>query len=345
MGAGIATACLMRGLTVTLVEQSEERANAARDTITANLEASAKRGIVKSPEAVLERLTTGDSYAILSPADLVIEAVFEDMDVKQEVFHQIEAATRAETIIATNTSYLDINQIAGVLKDPSRAIGLHFFSPAHIMKLLEIVVPTETADDVMATAAALAKRLGKIGVLAGVCDGFIGNRIMSAYRHEADILLEEGAMPEQVDSAMRSFGFAIGIFQMQDLAGLDIAWAMRKRRTAETGMPEDYVHIADRLCEAERFGRKTKAGWYDYGPDGVTSSEFVANVINAERERKGITPRAFSADEIMQRILGRMKREADATMQEGIALNAADIDVVMVNGYGFPRWRGGPSLC
>ena len=345
MGAGIATACLMRGLTVTLVEQSEERANAARDTITTNLEASAKRGIVKDPEAVLERLTTGDSYAILNPADLVIEAVFEDMDVKQEVFRQIEAATRAETIIATNTSYLDINQIAGVLKDPSRAIGLHFFSPAHIMKLLEIVVPTETADDVIATAAALAKRLGKIGVLAGVCDGFIGNRIMSAYRHEADILLEEGAMPEQVDSAMRSFGFAIGIFQMQDLAGLDIAWAMRKRRTAETGMPENYVHIADRLCEAERFGHKTKAGWYDYGPDGVTSSEFVANVINAERDRKGVTPRAFSADEIMQRILGRMKREADATIQEGIALHAADIDVVMVNGYGFPRWRGGPSLC
>ena len=345
MGAGIATACLMRGLTVTLVERNEALANAAHDTISANLEASAKRGIVSDPKSMLARLTTVDDFAPLTAADLVIEAVFEDMSVKQEVFRQIEDATRAEAIIATNTSYLDVNQIAGVLKNPSRAIGLHFFSPAHIMKLLEIVLPTHVADDVIATAAVLAKRLGKIGVLAGVCDGFIGNRIMSAYRHEADILLEEGTTPEQVDNAMRGFGFAIGIFQMQDLAGLDIAWAMRKRRIAESGMPKNYVHIADRLCEVGRFGQKTKAGWYDYGPDGAAASDTVATLITAERTRKNITPRTFTDAEIMQRILGRMKKEVEATLNEGIALNAADIDVVMVNGYGFPRWRGGPSLC
>jgi 3-hydroxyacyl-CoA dehydrogenase len=198
---------------------------------------------------------------------------------------------------------------------------------------------------VLATAAAFAKRLGKIGVLAGVCDGFIGNRIMSAYRHEADVLLEEGAEPLQVDRAMRDFGFAMGIFEMQDLAGLDIAWAMRKRRAAHTAAGADYVHIADHLCEAGRFGRKTDAGWYDYEGGSAKPSDLVAGVIAAARAAKGIAPRAFTEREIMDRIIGRMKTEAEAVLRDGIAQSAADIDVVMVNGYGFPRWRGGPSKC
>jgi 3-hydroxyacyl-CoA dehydrogenase len=213
------------------------------------------------------------------------------------------------------------------------------------MKLLEIVVPDTVGDDVLATAAAFSKRLGKIAVLAGVCDGFIGNRIMSAYRHEADILLEEGAEPWQVDSAMRDFGFAMGIFEMQDLAGLDIAWAMRKRRLAQRKPDAAYVHIADRLCEAGRFGRKTGAGWYDYEDSGRKPSQVVADVIAQERAAKGITPRALKDSEIIDRIIGRMKAEAEAVLQDGIAQSMEDIDVVMVNGYGFPRWRGGPGKC
>ena len=345
MGAGIATGCLMRGLSVVLVEQTPVAAERARETIAKNLTASAERGLIKEPDAILARLTTADSYSVLKNVDLVIEAVFENMDVKKQVFQQIEAETRPDAIVATNTSYLDVNEIASVLKDPSRTIGLHFFSPAHIMKLLEIVLPNDVADDVVATAAQFGKRLGKISVFAGVCDGFIGNRIMSAYRHEADILLEEGATPQDVDQAMRAFGFAIGIFEMQDLAGLDISWAMRKRRIEERGMPDDYIHIADRLCEAGRFGRKTKAGWYDYDEAGASPSAIVTKAISEERGRKGITPREFTEQEIMQRILARMKSEAKTVQDEGIAQSAADIDVVLVNGYGFPRWRGGPSLC
>lgn len=343
MGAGIAAACLLRGLPVTLVEQSTDRAEAARATIAKTLKGSAKRGVISDANATLSQLTTTTSFTALQDADLVIEAVFEDIDVKQNVFLQIEAVARPDAVIATNTSYLDVNAIAAVLRDPSRAIGLHFFSPAHVMKLLEIVLPDTVSEDVVATAAALSKRLGKIGVLAGVCDGFIGNRIMSSYRHEADVLLMEGALPDQVDAAMRGFGFAIGIYQMQDLAGLDIAWAMRKRRLADHGRPEDYIPIADRLCEAGRLGRKTKAGWYDYSQAGQVTSDFVADVIATERGSHGGPIKTFSTDDIITRLLGRMRIEAQAVLSEGIARCAEDIDVVMVNGYGFPRWRGGPS--
>jgi 3-hydroxyacyl-CoA dehydrogenase len=345
MGSGIAVACLLRGFKVVLLEQSDARARAARETIAGLLEESARRGLIEDAQSHLDRLQTGNAYDLLRPADLVIEAVFEDMEAKKQVFAAIEATTRPEAIIATNTSYLDVNEIAATLSDPSRAMGLHFFSPAHIMKLLEIVVTDTVADDVLATAAAFAKRLGKIGVLAGVCDGFIGNRIMSAYRHEADILLEEGADPSQVDSVMRDFGFAMGIFEMQDLAGLDIAWAMRKRRAAQAAPAADYVLIADRLCAAGRFGRKTGAGGYDYEEGGRKPSPVVASVIAEERAAKGIAPRALTESEIMDRIIRRMKAEAEAVVQKGIAQSMADIDVVMVNGYGFPRWRGGPGKC
>ena len=343
MGAGIASACLMKGMAVRLVEQSADRAAAAREGIAHTLMGSAERGLIDNPDDLLGRLTTTTSYADLHDTDLVIEAVFEDMDIKKQVFATIERHTGPSTIIATNTSYLDINVMARTLKDPTRAIGLHFFSPAHVMKLLEIVLPDTVADYVVATAAAFSKRLGKIGVFAGVCDGFIGNSIMSAYRHEADLLLEEGAYPEDVDAAMQDFGFAIGIFQMQDLAGLDIAWAMRKRRVAEQGAGQDYVRIADRLCEAGRFGHKTNAGWYDYSAGHQVPSDDVKDAIRAERQAKAIAPRTFAEGEIMERILQRMRSEANAIVSEGIAQSPDDIDVVMVNGYGFPRWRGGPS--
>ncbi|MCY4167386.1 MAG: 3-hydroxyacyl-CoA dehydrogenase NAD-binding domain-containing protein, partial [Rhodobacter sp.] len=241
MGTGIAAACLMRGLPVILAEQTDKAAQAARTRVTDTLTASAKRGLVPDLDLTLSRFQTGVELDDLTDADLVIEAVFEDMHVKKSLFAELDRVTKPEAVLATNTSYLDVNEIASVLKDPSRAIGLHFFSPAHIMKLLEIVLPDRVADDVVATGAALSKRLGKIGVFSGVCEGFIGNRIMSAYRQEADFLIEEGASPQEVDAAMRAFGFAMGVFEMQDLAGLDIAWAMRKRRAASPTPSERYV--------------------------------------------------------------------------------------------------------
>jgi 3-hydroxyacyl-CoA dehydrogenase len=230
------------------------------------------------------------------------------------------------------------------LRDPSRAIGLHFFSPAHIMKLLEIVLPDSVADDVVSTAVKLSKKLGKIGVFSGVCDGFIGNRIMSAYRTEADRLLIDGADPEQVDAAMRDYGFPIGVFEMQDLAGLDIAWAMRKRRLAEGKLSQGYIRIADRLCELGRFGRKSGAGWYDYDGTKALPSGAVTAIVAEERQAMGKTAVVFSNEEVMSRILGAMHLEAQAVLAEGIARSAQDIDVVMVNGYSFPRWKGGPMF-
>ena len=254
----------------------------------------------------------------------------------------LEAATRPDAILATNTSYLDIDELAATLDDPSRVIGLHFFSPAHVMKLLEIVLPDAVADTVAASAAAFAKRLGKIGVFAGVCEGFIGNRIMSAYRREAEYIVEDGAWPEEVDAAMRDFGFPIGIFEMQDMAGLDIGWAMRKRRAATRDPNERYVAIADRICEAGRLGRKAGAGWYDYVEGRPVPSETVRGMIAAERARQGRT--ADRPADIMRRLLDAMQAEARAVLADGTARRAEDIDVVMVNGYGFPRHRGGPMF-
>ncbi len=342
MGAGIAAACLLRGLTVTMVERNAESAAAGATRLHAIVESSAKRGIIVDTRPVLDRFKTATDYAALADRDLVIEAVFEDIDVKCDVFRQLDAVLRPDAVIATNTSYLDINTIAATLRDPSRAIGLHFFSPAHIMKLLEIVLPDQVSDDVVATAAKLAKRLGKIGVLAGICDGFIGNRIMSAYRREADYLLEDGASPTQVDDAMRAYGLPMGVFEMQDLAGLDIAWAMRKRRAATRDPTERYVDIADQLCALGRFGQKTGKGWYDYDNGMPVPSKKVDEIIAKARSSAKITPRRFTADDIMERILAALRSEAAAVLAEGIARSADDINVVMVNGYGFPRWTGGP---
>ena len=262
MGAGIAAACLLAKLDVVMIERDMEAARQGRERVLETLDQSMARGLISEAQraAIAERFSTNDRYDCLDQADLVIEAVFEDMAVKKSVFAELERHTRADAILATNTSYLDINEIAATVKEPSRVIGLHFFSPAHVMKILEIVLPDAVADDVVATGAALAKRLRKTGVLSGVCDGFIGNRIMSAYRREADYLIEDGALPWAVDAAMREFGFPIGVFEMQDLAGLDIAWAMRKRRAATRNPEERYVEVADRLCEAGRFGRKTGQG-------------------------------------------------------------------------------------
>lgn len=344
MGAGIAAACLLAGLRVTLLEQTADAADAAQGRVTGILQDSLSRGVISAErhDALLAVFTAAHDPVALADAGLVIEAVFEDFDVKASVLAQLERVTAPDCVLATNTSYLDVNALAATMADPSRLVGLHFFSPAHVMKLLEIVVPDAVSDHALATGAALAKALGKITVFAGVCDGFIANRIMSAYRAAGEHMLEEGALPWQIDAAMVAFGFPMGLYQMQDLAGLDIAWAMRKRRAAEGKRPENYVRIPDGLCEAGRFGRKTGRGWYDYSSGKPMPDPEVERVILAESAQKGITRQDFTADAIMARILSVMQAEGEAILAEGIAARAEDIDVVMINAFGFPRWTGGP---
>ncbi|MEM9584879.1 MAG: 3-hydroxyacyl-CoA dehydrogenase NAD-binding domain-containing protein [Pseudomonadota bacterium] len=347
MGAGIAAAALLAGFHVTLIERDETALEAGAARIRATLAGSVQRGLISKAKhaAIGAALSTSTDYAELGAVDLVIEAVFEDMEVKRAVFQQLDKATRADAVLATNTSYLDVNDIAASVADPARVIGLHFFSPAHIMKLLEVVIPDAAVPDTIATGLALGKRLGKISVLSGVCDGFIGNRIMSRYRRACDDMLVDGALPAEIDSAMRDFGFPMGLYEMQDLAGLDIAWAMRKRQAATRDPNERYVTIADQLCEAGHFGRKTGKGWYIYN-DGKTPQIDPATtaLIEAESAQMNVPRRSFTQQQIMARILDVMQEEARALLSEGIAQSAADIDVVMVNGYGFPRWRGGPMF-
>ncbi|MES0864270.1 3-hydroxyacyl-CoA dehydrogenase NAD-binding domain-containing protein [Ruegeria sp. SCPT10] len=344
MGAGIAAACILSGLNVVLVERDQAAANAGATRVTDTLAGSLSRGLISQAqfEKMSQNLAATTDYNDFRDADLVIEAVFEDMTVKKQVFAQLDTATRPDAILASNTSYLDVNEIAQSVRDPGRVIGLHFFSPAHIMKLLEIVVPDAVADEVLARAVGFGKKMGKTCVLAGVCDGFIANRIMSAYRRECEYMLEDGALPWQIDCVMVGFGLPMGIFQMQDLAGLDIAWAMRKRQAATRDPAQRYVEIADRMCEQGWFGQKAGRGWYIYDGKTRAPNPDVEALILSESKRKGISRRVMSSDEITERILRRMQSEAQSILDEGIAQNAQDVDVVMVNAFGFPRWKGGP---
>jgi 3-hydroxyacyl-CoA dehydrogenase len=245
-------------------------------------------------------------------------------------------------VIATNTSYLDVNALAAVTSRPADVLGLHFFSPAHVMRLLEIVMGAETAPDAVATGLQLGKKLGKVAVRSGVCDGFIGNRILSAYRQVAEYLVEDGASPAQVDRAMRGFGMPLGPFEVSDMAGLQIAWARRKRQAATRDPALRYVALPDRLCEAGRFGQSTGKGWYAYDGRKPVEDPEVTALIVAERAAKGITPQVFSDDDIRTRLLVAMANEGAKILAEGIALRPSDIDVVKLFGYGFPRWEGGP---
>jgi 3-hydroxyacyl-CoA dehydrogenase len=348
MGAGICVALLLSGLSVTMIERDAVALKAGQDRVADTLTASMKRGLISADKRMaLLGMFSGDFvYDALADVDLVIEAVFEDMDVKKQVFAELERVTRPDAVLATNTSYLDVNEIAASVADPSRVIGLHFFSPAHVMKLLEIVRPDGLAADVLATGFALGKMLRKISVPAGVCDGFIGNRILSAYRRECDYMVEDGAAPQDVDAAMKAYGFPMGIFAMQDMAGLDIGWAARKRRAPTRDPKERYVRIADRICELGRFGQKTGSGWFSYA-EGSRRGEpdpIVEAIILEESAASGVTRRSFDADEIMARILAAMASEGQAILAEGIAQSAEAIDVVMINGYGFPRHKGGPMF-
>ena len=345
MGGGISMNFLNIGLPVVLLETGQEALDRGLATIRRNYENSAKRGKL-SAEQVEQRMaliTPTLSYDSLRDVDLVIEAVFEQMDVKEQVFRQLDAVCKPGAILASNTSYLDINKIAGFTRRPQDVLGLHFFSPANVMKLLEIVRGAQTAPDVMATALALGKRIRKVSVVSGVCDGFIGNRMLARYGAAANALIVAGASPQQIDQALERFGFAMGPFRVGDLAGLDIGWATRKRKAAEAGVPHEPT-VADKLCELGRFGQKTGAGWYRYAP-GVRDAlpdPVVEQLVADYRASKGVTPRQISDEEIVQRCVYALVNEGARILEEGIAVRASDIDLVYLNGYGFPAHRGGP---
>lgn len=346
MGAGIAVTVLDAGLEVTMIERDQDALNRGRGNVEKVYDTLIDKGrLTQADKAVtLARFRASTDYQDLAQADLVIEAVFEDMAAKLAVFAELDRVCKAGAVLASNTSYLDINAIAQSVSRPADVIGLHFFSPANIMKLLEIVVPAKVATEVVATAFELAKQLRKVPVRAGVCDGFIGNRILAVYRQAADYMMEDGASPYQIDQALRDFGFPMGPFQVADLAGGDIGWATRQRKAATRDPRARYVQIADRLCERGWFGQKTGRGYYLYaqGPRSASQDPEVLAIIDAERTRAGITPRAFSNAEILRRYMAAMINEGANVVHEGIALRPLDVDITLIHGYGFPRYRGGP---
>jgi 3-hydroxyacyl-CoA dehydrogenase len=347
MGGGIAMALANAGLPVTIVETTQAALDKGLATIRKNYENTVRKGTL-APEKAEQRITliggTLD-YAAIARADIVIEAVFEDMGVKETVFRRLDATMKPGAILASNTSTLDLNRIASFTARPQDVIGLHFFSPANVMKLLEIVRGAATGKDVLATALALSKKIKKTGVVSGVCDGFIGNRMVEQYIRQAGFLLDEGALPQQVDAAIERFGFAMGPFRMGDLAGNDVGWYIRKRRAIES--PDvKYSKTADLLCEAGRFGQKTGAGWYDYeaGDRTPRPSAWVDEMIVKHSQDLAIARRAISDEEIVERLVYALVNEGAKILEEGIALRASDIDMVYLSGYGFPLFRGGPMF-
>ena len=347
MGGGITMNFLNAGIPVVLLEMKQEALDKGLATIRRNYDNSAKKGKLKA-EQVEQRMaliTPTLAYEGFKDVDLVIEAVFENMDVKRQVFKTLDEVCMPGAILASNTSYLNLDQIADITQRPQDVIGLHFFSPANVMKLLEVVRGAKTSPDVLATCMALARKIKKVAVVSGVCDGFIGNRMLARYGAAASALINAGALPQQIDGALQGFGMAMGPFRMGDLAGLDIGWAARKRRAAEAGVEMKPV-VADTLCEAGRFGQKTGAGWYRYEagrrdpiPDPVTQS-----LIEQYRKDNAITPRQIDDAEVVERCIFALVNEGARILAEGIAARASDIDVVYLNGYGFPQHRGGPML-
>ena len=345
MGGGIAMNFLNAGVPVIVLEMKQEAIDKGFGVIRKNYEAQVAKKKLKQ-EKLDERmgmLTSTLDYAALADCDLIIEAVFEEIGVKEKVFQALDAVAKPGAILASNTSTLDVNKIASFTKRPQDVVGMHFFSPANVMKLLEVVRGEKTAKDVLATVMAISKKIKKVAVVSGVCDGFIGNRMIEQYGRQGGFLLEEGCTPQQVDKAIEKFGFAMGPFRMGDLAGNDIGWAIRKRRYVEKPNLR-YSKTADLLCEMGRFGQKVGKGWYDYQAgkrDAIPNAEVEA-MIAKHRETLGVTPRKISDDEIVHRLVFSLVNEAAHILEEGIANKASDIDIVYIYGYGFPVYRGGP---
>ena len=347
MGGGITMNFLNAGIPVVLLEMQQAALDKGLATIRRNYENTLKKGKLK-PEQVEQRmaLVTGTlSYDAFAQVDLVIEAVFENMDVKRTVFETLDRVCKPGAILASNTSYLNLDTIAGFTQRPADVIGLHFFSPANVMRLLEVVRGAKTAPDVLATSMALAKQIKKIAIVSGVCDGFIGNRMLTRYGGAAAGLINAGALPQQIDGALQRFGMAMGPFRMGDLAGLDIGWATRKRKAAEAGVAMK-PNVADKLCEAGRYGQKTGAGWYRYeaGKRDPIPDALTAQLIADYRSEAGITARKVSDDEVVERCMFALVNEGARILEEGIAARASDIDIAYLNGYGYPLHRGGPML-
>ena len=348
MGGGIAMCFANAGLPVTVLESSQEALDRGFAAIRKNYAATVSKGRLSAAErdARLARITPTLDYADLGAADIVVEAVFEEMPLKQEVFARLGQACRPDAILATNTSTLDVDAIAAAAPGPERVVGTHFFSPAHVMTLVENVRGARTSPETIATVMKLSKTLGKVGVLVGVCDGFVGNRMLYAYRRQADFLLEEGALPPQIDRVVYDFGMPMGPYQMGDLTGLDVSWRVRKAQAASRPARLRYSPIADRLCEMGRYGQKTGAGWYRYeaGSRAPIPDPVVDELIVGVSAELGIARRAVRDDEIVPRLFYPLVNEGAKILDEGLALRASDIDVIWMHGYGFPRYRGGPMF-
>ncbi|MBU1314756.1 MAG: enoyl-CoA hydratase/isomerase family protein [Alphaproteobacteria bacterium] len=345
MGADIATTTVQAGYRTVLVDSSLEALERAKARISQAIDKGVAAGKLSKPagDTARDNLVTAVDLQALAGCDVLIEAVFEDIDTKRAVFARLDEIAGADALLATNTSYLDIDAIAAGTTRPRDVIGLHFFSPAHIMKLLEVVAGKESSHEALATGLAVAKALGKQPVQASNGFGFIGNRIYAAYRASCEFMLEDGALPHEVDDAMRQFGFAMGPFAVADMSGLDIAWRMRQQQAAARDPAWRYVEIPDRLCEMGRLGRKTGAGYYDYDEDGrAERSPRVEQLIIEASDAKGIARRRLTAQDIQNRAMAAIVNEAGLVLEDKVAARASDIDVVLVNGYGFPRWHGGP---
>ena len=347
MGSGIAAACANAGLTVLLKDNSQDALDAGVAAIQRNYEASVRRGRFSADEAAdrLARIRPTPAYEEFARADVIVEAVFESLELKKQIFREIDAVARPGAVLATNTSTLDIDEIAAVTSRPPSVVGLHFFSPAHVMRLLEVVRGGATSAATLSAAVAFAKRLGKVPVVVANCRGFVGNRMMFPYMYEAQFLVEEGATPQQVDRALTGFGMAMGIFAVDDMAGLDVAWRVRQELGHFDNPAGRRPLVADKLCELGRFGQKSGRGWYRYDdPRKPTPDPSVIELIRATAREAGIPQRTFSDSEIVERCVYALINEGARIVEDGSAERASDIDVIYTNGYGFPAWRGGPMF-
>jgi 3-hydroxyacyl-CoA dehydrogenase len=347
MGGGIAMACANAGIQVRLVDATQQALDHGLTTIRKNYDVSVKRGRF-TPEQVDQRMSSIRSqvgYDGFGEVDLIIEAVFENIALKKEIMAALDRVAKPACVIATNTSTLDIDAIAAATSRPGKVVGLHFFSPANVMRLVEIVRGKATTPETLATAMGIAKRLGKVGVVVGNCEGFVGNRMMFPYMYECQFLVEDGATPEQVDRALTDFGMAMGMFAVDDMAGLDVAWRVRQELKQFSKPGDRKPLVADTLCEMGRFGQKVGKGWYTYGDDRKPVPDpAVLALIEQAAERAGIRRRSFTTEEIIERTIYALINEGARVLEEGFASRAADIDVVYTNGYGFPAWRGGPMF-